>query len=253
MNTPLHKRISVKNIGKTFLLGSKKNESTLSKVLSLVSGRESKKVHHALKNITFEALSGEIVGIIGRNGSGKSTLLRIIAGIYEYTTGTVETNGKLLYLNGFGTGLKPRLTMKENIFLIGSIMGLSRFEIKKRFSTIVEFSGLSEYVDTKIYQFSSGMITRLKFSIGIHCFEFHAPDILLIDEVLGAGGDIDFQKKAGEKMQMLMRGGATALLVSHNLNEIQKYCTRVLWLQNGEIFKSGKTEDIILEYKETRK
>nr|MBA3551196.1 ABC transporter ATP-binding protein [Patescibacteria group bacterium] len=140
----------------------------------------------------------------------------------------------------------------ENIYLIGSIMGLGRNDIKQRFQTIVDFSGLQDYVNTKTYQFSSGMITRLNFSIAIHCIQHHAPDILLVDEVLESGGDIDFKLQAGEKMQELIRGGATVLLISHNLQEIKNYCNRVILLKKGEILKIGNAEEIISLYKENK-
>ncbi len=252
MTVVRYKRISVKNIYKTFQIGHKNNDSALAKIVALFSGREDKKSLLVLKDVSFEVFAGEIIGIIGRNGSGKSTLLRIIAGILQCDEGIIETDGKMIYLSGFGKGLKPKLTMAENIYLIGSIMGLGRNDIKQRFQTIVDFSGLQDYVNTKTYQFSSGMITRLNFSIAIHCIQHHAPDILLVDEVLESGGDIDFKLQAGEKMQELIRGGATVLLISHNLQEIKNYCNRVILLKKGEILKIGNAEEIISLYKENK-
>ncbi|MDQ3076896.1 MAG: ATP-binding cassette domain-containing protein [bacterium] len=246
------KRIEVHSLSKIFQIGYKKKDSALAKALSFFSGIEDTREHCVLNDISFQAYSGEIVGIIGRNGSGKSTLLRIIAGIFQPTSGFIKTEGSMMYLSGFGTGLKPKLTMRENIFLLGSIMGLRREDIMHQFQKIVDFSGLNEYIDTKVFQFSSGMTTRLNFSIAIHCIEHHNPEILLLDEVLGGGGDIDFQKQAADKMQECMRSGATVLLVSHNLKEIEKYCHRVLWLKNGTIIQSGNVGEVITAYRENK-
>ena len=243
-------RISLRKIGKNFKIGNKTNDGALLRIVSFFSGKEEKKEFRVLDDITFDVRAGEVVGIVGRNGSGKSTLLRLIAGIYQPDSGEVETEGKLVYLSGFGQGLRPKLTMTENIYLIASIMGLSRKEVAKRFSNIVEFSGLAEYVDTKVYQFSTGMLTRLNFSIGINCLEYHKPEILLIDEVLEAGGDIDFKKKAGKKIEEFIRGGAAVILVSHNLEDISRYCDRALLLEKGKITMRGDVEAVIKKYSE---
>ncbi len=248
MNPSDKKRISVEDVSKSFRIGYRGERGALAKLVSLFTGKEEKKRQEVLRGVSFEARAGEIVGIIGKNGSGKSTLLRIIAGIYKQDSGTIATEGKLLYLSGFGQGLKPKLTMEENIYLIGSIMGLRRRDIRERFDEIVRFSGLAEYVHTKIYQFSTGMVTRLNFSIGIHCLEYHKPDILLIDEVLEAGGDVDFQKQAGDKMEEFIRGGATVILVSHNLADIRKYCSRLVLLERGKVASEGNVPDIIARY-----
>jgi ABC-type polysaccharide/polyol phosphate transport system ATPase subunit len=249
MTTNPAMRISVKNISKAFYIGNKTGDSALAKIIAFISGKEEKRKLQVLSDISFEASPGEIVGIIGRNGSGKSTLLRIIAGIYQSDAGHIKTHGKMIYLSGFGKGLRPKLTMADNIYLIGSIMGLSRSDIKRRFQDIIDFSGLNEYVYTKVYQFSSGMITRLNFSIAIHCIQHHAPDILLIDEVLDAGGDIDFKSKAQTKLQELIRGGATVILISHNMAEIKRYCNRVLYLKKGHVEKLGDADEAIAAYK----
>jgi ABC-type polysaccharide/polyol phosphate transport system ATPase subunit len=172
----------------------------------------------------------------------------LIASIYQTKQGKIITNGEVVYMNGFGLGLKPRLTMKDNIYLIASLMGLSRQEIKKRFTEIVEFSELEDYVNTKVYQFSYGMISRLCFSTTIHCLEQKNPDIILLDEVFGTGGDLAFQNKAIAKMEEFIKGGAAVILVSHDLNIIQQYCDRVIWLKNGQIIQDGKPQDVVKEY-----
>lgn len=240
-------RILVENLSKKFDFGYKKRKNILSKIISLID-RENKKELQVLKNISFKAYSGDTVGIIGLNGSGKSTLLRIIAGVYSFNEGVVKTNGKIIYLNGFSHGLKPKLTMKENIFLVGSIMGLSQRDIKAKLDEITDFSELREFIDIPLYKFSSGMISRLNFSIIIHCLRHHNPDILLLDEVFGAGGDIKFKIKAMERMNDLIKTGTTVLLVSHNLDVIKQCCNRVILMDKGEIIAMGKPGDIIKKY-----
>jgi ABC-type polysaccharide/polyol phosphate transport system ATPase subunit len=248
MNTDKLKRVIVDSVSKKFDIGFRKDDGALSKAVSLISHRKTKKEIQVLNSISFEVSAGENIGIIGRNGSGKSTLLRIIAGIYQADSGSVKTTGKMVYLNGLAQGLKDKLTMRENIFLVGSIMGLSQADIKRRFKEIVDFSELEQFLDTKIYQFSSGMVTRLSFSITIHCLKHHNPDILLLDEVFGSGGDIDFQNKAVAKMEELIKGGATVLLVSHSLDIINKYCDKVIWLDKGGIALSGLPADVTKAY-----
>lgn len=246
-------RIILKNISKKFKIGHNKNRSALSKIISLVSGVEQKKEFWALKNISFTVKEGETLGVIGVNSSGKSTLLRTIAGIYKKDKGKVKTEGRAVYLAAYGQWLNPRLTMKDNVFLMGSILGLSQKDIKKRFKDIVEFSGLKDYTNTKIHQFSSGMITRLNFSVRVHCLSHQNPDIILLDEVIGSSGDINFHIKAMKKIEELIKGGASIVLVSHNMSIIRKYCKKVLWIDKGSIVKGGKADNIIKAYEKEGK
>lgn len=248
MNELPLKKISIQNISKNFKIGFHKNDNALSRLLSLLLGRESKKPITVLDNISFEVFSGENLGIVGNNGSGKSTLLRTIAGIYYPNQGEIKTNGEVIYINGFGLGLKQRLSMRDNIYLVGSIMGLSHKETKKRFKDIVAFAELEDFVDTKVYQFSYGMLSRLCFSTTIYCLEHRNPDIILLDEVFGSGGDLNFQNKAIAKMEEFIRGGAAVILVSHDLEVIKKYCNRVIWLKHGKIIKEGSPEEIVGQY-----
>lgn len=241
-------KISVKNISKSFKIGFSKSAGILPRLLSFSLGKESKKSITVLDNVSFDVRAGENIGIIGNNGSGKSTLLRIIAGIYKPSEGEIINQGEVIYMNGFGLGLKIRLTMRENIFLIGAIMGLSRREIKNRFDNIVSFSELEEFLDTKVYQFSYGMLNRLCFSTTMNCLEQKNPDIILLDEVFGAGGDLNFQNKALSKMEEFIKSGAAVILVSHNLEIIEKYCDRVILLKNGRIIKEGPAKEIVSEY-----
>jgi ABC-type polysaccharide/polyol phosphate transport system ATPase subunit len=237
------KRIIIDNISKEFMIGSNDNIGALARFLSMFSGKEPKRSIHALKSLSFDVYSGEIVGIIGDNGSGKSTLLRTVAGIYHPDGGKVTTKGKIISLINLTVGLKERLTMKENIFLVGSLFGMSQKEIKKEFNNIVEFSELKEFVNTKIYQFSSGMMQRLAFSIAAHAM----PDILLLDEVFEVGDEI-FKKKSAGKIKDLVSRGACVISVSHDLDLIKKYCDRIIWLEEGIIKKSGLPGQIIQEY-----
>jgi len=161
------KIIEVSNLSKKFNIGFKQNEGALSKLIFFLAGRGVKKELEVLKDISFYAYKGEIIGLIGKNGSGKSTLLRILTGIYNPDKGQVKTSGKVFYISGLSNGLKPRLTMHDNIYLMSSMMGLNNKEIKEIFSKIVEFSGLKDFLYTKVYQFSSGMVARLSFSVTI--------------------------------------------------------------------------------------
>jgi ABC-type polysaccharide/polyol phosphate transport system ATPase subunit len=252
-NQPVSQEHSIElySVSKKFNIGHIKHENALYRTLRYVSGREQKKILQVLEDINLLIKKGERVGIIGRNGSGKSTLLRLIAGIYEHDGGKLHTNGSLMYISGFSQGLKSKLTMRENIFLVGSIMGLSQKEVASLFDEIISFSGLHEFVDTKVYQFSSGMITRLTFSVFIHCINHKRPEILLLDEVIGAGGDIDFTKKANEKMRQLVLSGSSVLFVSHGMGEIELYCQNTIWLEKGKVKMYGETKEVVRAYKES--
>jgi ABC-type polysaccharide/polyol phosphate transport system ATPase subunit len=241
------KRIKIENVSKRFMVGRRIKMGALARLVSLVSGKEPQRPVYVLKNLSFDVCSGEIAGIIGDNGSGKSTLLRIIAGIYQPDNGIVYVNGKIISLINLIVGLKERLTMKENIFLCCSLFGLSQKDAKARLQEIIEFSGLQEYADTKIYQFSEGMKQKLSFSIAVHC----NPDILLLDEVFEVG-DEDFKKKSADKIKELVSGGASVVLVSHDLDLIKKHCNAAMWLKNGEIHEKGGAEAVAGHYLENK-
>ncbi len=240
-------RIELADVTKRFNKNNK-NKSALQIFLEVLSGKFKKESFSVLDNINLKVHAGENLGVIGKNGSGKSTLLRVIAGVYTIDKGSVFTDGQLVYLTGFGHGLQPKLTMRENIFLAGSIMGLGQPDIKRKFDEIVEFSGLKEYIDTKLFKFSSGMQVRLASSIGLHCVAHRKPDILLVDEVIGGGADKDYQEKSLKKMEELLKGGSTVVLVSHNLEAIKKYCNRVIWLEDGRIKMEGGAKEVIEAY-----
>jgi len=195
----------------------------------------------ALKDINFEVKQGEIVGIIGRNGAGKSTLLKLLSRVTGPTKGEIHVNGKIAALLEVGTGFHPELTGRENIFLNGAILGMSRREIHSKFDEIVEFSGCAKYIDTPVKRYSSGMHVRLAFAVAAHL----EPDILIVDEVL-AVGDAEFQSKCLGKMQDVSESsGRTVLFVSHNMGAVKKLCPNAILLDKGAIVKSGPTAEVI--------
>jgi len=198
----------------------------------------------ALKDIDFEVREGEVLGIIGKNGAGKSTLLKILSRVTSPTTGVIKTGGRIASLLEVGTGFHPELTGRENIYLNGAILGMSKAEIKEKEEEIVSFSGCEMYIDTPVKRYSSGMRVRLAFAVAAHL----EPDILVIDEVL-AVGDAEFQKKAIGKMQDISKGqGRTVLFVSHNMGSVQSLCTRGLLLEDGMVTFMGTAEDTIKQY-----
>ena len=199
----------------------------------------------ALKNISFDIKQGDCVGIIGYNGAGKSTLLKILSRITEPTVGKVTINGLVASLLEVGTGFHPELTGRENIFLNGAILGMSRKDIKNKFDEIVSFAEIEKFLDTPVKRYSSGMYVRLAFAVAAHL----EPEILLVDEVL-AVGDAAFQKKCLGKMRNVAREGRTVLFVSHNMSAIRKLCGRALWLDNGKIVKSGTSGEIVHDYEQ---
>ena len=197
----------------------------------------------ALRDVSFEVEHGEAVGLIGPNGAGKSTALKLISRIIEPTSGRIEVNGRVAALLELGAGFHPDLTGRENIFLNGSILGLSRREIKKRFDSIVEFSGLGRFVDVPVKHYSSGMQVRLGFSIATAV----DPDILLIDEVL-AVGDQAFQAKCLARIGEMRARGTTLLFVSHNTDIVRKLCDRVIRLEEGRLHSQGNANEIVNAY-----
>jgi lipopolysaccharide transport system ATP-binding protein len=197
----------------------------------------------ALKDISFEVKQGEVLGIIGRNGAGKSTLLKILSRITEPTAGCVTLRGRVASLLEVGTGFHPELTGRENIYLNGAILGMSRAEIRKKFDEIVAFAETEKFLDTPVKRYSSGMYVRLAFAVAAHL----EPEILVVDEVL-AVGDAEFQKKCLGKMGDVSRAGRTVLLVSHNMRAIQQLCTRAILLQNGDLRVDGNADECIKIY-----
>ena len=198
----------------------------------------------ALKDINFEVRQGEVLGIIGRNGAGKSTLLKILSRTTTPTTGSVKVKGRIASLLEVGTGFHPELSGRDNIFLNGAILGMTKQEIKRKFDEIVAFAGVERYIDTPVKRYSSGMYVRLAFAVAAHL----EPEILIVDEVL-AVGDTEFQKKCLGKMKDVSdREGRTVLFVSHNMTAINSLCVKGLILQNGKVMKYGSTEECVRLY-----
>lgn len=198
----------------------------------------------ALRNLNLEVEQGEVLGIIGKNGAGKSTLLKILSKVTAPTTGTIKTNGRIASLLEVGTGFHYEMTGRENIYLNGAILGMTKSEIHSRLDEIVDFSGCERYIDTPVKRYSSGMLVRLGFAVAAHL----EPEILIVDEVL-AVGDAEFQKKAIGKMQDISRGqGRTVLLVSHNMGSIKNICSNGILLNKGEITYDGNVGETILRY-----
>jgi len=201
----------------------------------------------ALKDVSFEVKEGEVVGIIGHNGAGKSTLLKILNRITEPTSGTASIYGRVGALLEIGTGFHPELTGRENIFMNGAILGMTRAEIRRKFDEIVAFAEIEKFLDTPVKRYSSGMYVRLAFAVAAHL----DPEILLIDEVL-AVGDVQFQNKCLGKMEDVTRTeGRTALFVSHNLGAVSQLCATTIWIDNGVIRRAGPSSKVITDYMTT--
>jgi len=249
--------IKVEGLGKKYVISHEQRESytALRDVISrkarkLASGNKVKTVREdfwALQDVSFEINAGDAVGIIGRNGAGKSTLLKVLSRITEPSAGRIEINGRIASLLEVGTGFHPELTGRENIFLNGAILGMSRSEIKRKFDEIVDFSGVEKFLDTPVKRYSSGMYVRLAFAVAAHL----EPEILVVDEVL-AVGDAEFQKKCLGKMnEVSHQEGRTVLFVSHNMRAIQDLCQKSIYLQNGKILDIGPTDQVIEHYLNT--
>ena len=237
--------ISIRGLGKQYQLGaaSKRHNSfrdlLSDKLAALRAGKSAPAVRSfwALNDASFDVAHGENVGIIGLNGAGKSTLLKILSRITDPTTGTARIDGRVGALLEVGTGFHAELTGRENVFLYGSILGMSQAEVTRKFDAIVAFSGIEQFIDTPVKRYSSGMYVRLAFSVAAHL----DPDILLLDEVL-AVGDLAFQRKCIEHAKELQKRDATILFVSHNMFSIKTMCERVIYLRKGEVKYDGPVE-----------
>jgi ABC-type polysaccharide/polyol phosphate transport system ATPase subunit len=197
----------------------------------------------ALKDVSFDVKRGEAFGIVGHNGAGKSTLLKMLSRIMKPTSGTFEVNGRLSALIEVTAGFHPDLTGRENIYLNGAILGMSRREIESKFEEIVEFSGLAEFIDTPVKRYSSGMNARLGFSVASHV----NPEVLIVDEVLSVGDNL-FQQACMERMHSVINGGATVVFVSHNLKALTELCQRAMLLEHGKVVTIGSTDSVLREY-----
>ena len=233
-----------KNLSKRFVINREKSSYIKHSIIDLFKRKQTQKeIFWALKNASFEVFRGETFGIIGRNGSGKSTLLKIIARILESDSGSIVRNGKIAALLELGSGFHPDLSGRDNIYLNGSILGLSKRQIRERIMDIIEFSGLQKFVDTKVKNYSSGMLMRLGFSIAIHL----DTEILLFDEIL-AVGDENFQEKCLKKISDIRDQGKTIIFVSHDLGSVRQICDRAMLLHKGRVRGIGDVDYIIELY-----
>lgn len=232
--------IKLGNVSKTFHIYDKASYTIRERFAHLFNPNKSRRIE-ALRNINLTVNKGEILGIIGRNGSGKSTLLKVMAGIYPADKGgKVILNGDYVRLT-LGVGFNPEFTARQNIYLNGSLLGLTFRMIGNIFAQIIDFSELHDFVDTKLKYYSSGMVARLAFSIAIHVDS----DIIFLDEFIGGVGDEKFMEKSQEIFQSSFVGRKTILLVSHDLQQIRKYCHRAVFMERGECIKIGDPEEII--------
>lgn len=236
--------IRAKNIAKDFHLPHEKGNSLKSTIVNIFKKKDKEiDVQHALRDVSFDVYEGEFFGIVGRNGSGKSTLLKILSEIYRPTKGSVEVNGKLVPFIELGVGFNPELTGRENVFLNGALLGFSQSEMEKKYDQIVEFAELEDFMDQKLKNYSSGMQVRLAFSVAIQA----DGDILVLDEVL-AVGDEAFQRKCNDYFRQLKMKNKTVVLVTHNMENVRKYCTRAMLIHDGIVSMVGSPDKIAEEY-----
>ena len=243
--------ISVENISKSYGLGAMRRGHTLADAINGMFHRDKnaraaeteRRTLWALKDVSFQVRQGEVMGIIGRNGAGKSTLLKILSRIVSPTSGRAVIEGRVGALLEVGTGFSGELTGRENIFLSGTILGMSAAEISRKMDEIIDFSGIERFIDTPVKRYSSGMYTRLAFAVAAHL----EPEILIVDEVL-AVGDLEFQKKCLGKMNAMTKGGRTVLFVSHNMGAVSELCSHAILMQRGRVHAIGETDDIVAEY-----
>lgn len=243
MSNMNHIAISVKNVSKSFLLPHQRVSSVKSGVLNIFNKNGKNEVQKTLKDVSFEVKKGEFFGIVGRNGSGKSTMLKMLAQIYQPTSGEIHIDGKLVPFIELGVGFNPELTGRENVYLNGALLGFSRKEIDERYDEIVEFAELENFMDQKLKNYSSGMQVRLAFSVATRA----EADILLVDEVL-AVGDADFQRKCFNYFKSLKKNKKTVVFVTHSMDAVKDYCDKAILINKGEIVASGRADKVADEY-----
>lgn len=236
--------IEVKNVSMRFNMSKEKVDSIKEYVIKMAKHQLRFEEFFALKDISVNIERGDVFGIVGLNGSGKSTLLKVISGILKPTTGTVKTYGSISPLIELGAGFDMDLTAGENIFLNGSVLGFSKLEMQEKYDTVIDFAELKDFENVAVKNFSSGMIARLGFSIAT----ITKPDILIVDEILSVG-DFLFQQKCEKRIKELMDGGTTVLMVSHSIDQIERLCKHVLWLEHGHMKMLGNMQEVCNAYK----
>lgn len=235
--------IQVENVSMQFYMASEKVDNLKEYFVKKIKGHISYDSLWALRHVSFEMYAGESVALVGLNGSGKSTFLKILAGVLKQTEGTVKIEGKVAPLIELGAGFDIDLTARENVWLNGAILGYNRAMMKEHYDEIVAFSGLEEFMDIPIKNFSSGMLARLAFSV----MTFGTPDILIVDEVLSVG-DFTFQEKCKKRIREMQERGTAILLVSHNIEQVREICSRAVWLEKGQIIEDGPCQEVTEEY-----
>ncbi len=235
--------IEVNDVSMHFNLMVERVDSIKEYVIKLIKGKLLYNDFVALSHVSFDVKKGEVVGLVGLNGAGKSTLLKIIAGVLKPTEGKVITKGTIAPLIEVGAGFDPELTARENVYLNGAILGHDRKFMDSKFDEIIDFAELRNFVDVPVKNFSSGMYARLGFAIATMV----QPDILIVDEVLSVG-DYKFQEKCEDRIQAMLNTGVTVVLVSHDIDMIKKLCTKVVWLEHGNIKEIGQTLNICDKY-----
>ena len=240
--------VKLDNVSMMFNKSSERVDSAKEYIIKLLKRQLMFEEFWALQNISFNISKGESVGIVGLNGSGKSTLLKIIAQVLKPTKGIIQVSGTIAPLIELGAGFDDNLTARENVFLNGAVLGYTRTQMREKFESIVDFAELWDFVDVPIKNFSSGMVARLGFSIAT-C---HVPDILIVDEILGVG-DFKFQEKCEERMNNIIKSGATIIFVSHSEKQVRELCNRAIWLQKGHLVMDGDVDDVCDHYMEIKK
>ena len=238
--------IEVNDVSVRFRMANDRISSIKEYAIAKVTRKLEYNEFEALKHVSFDVRRGEVVGLIGHNGAGKSTMLKVISGILKPTEGSVTVRGNIAPMLELGSGFDFDMTGRENIFLNGAILGYSKEFLESKYQEIVDFSEIGQFMDMPLRNYSSGMIARLAFSIATVV----VPEILIVDEVLSVG-DADFQDKSRRRMMELMSGGTTVLFVSHSLQQIRQMCTKVVWLEHGEVQRFGDVTEICDEYERT--
>ncbi len=234
--------IKLENVSMSFNMSTDKITSLKEYIIKLIKREIFYKEFKALEDVNLEIKKGDILGIVGFNGAGKSTMLKIVSGILKPSKGNVSINGSIAPLIELGAGFDPDLSGRENIYLNGAVLGISKKDMNKKIDEIIEFSELQEFIDTPVKNYSSGMYARLGFSIAT-CVE---PEILIVDEILSVG-DYKFQEKSKQRIEDMMNKGTTIILVSHSIEDVERLCNKVLWLEKGKVKAFGGLE-IIKQY-----